>query len=248
MYNGTVWSIYAAFSVKMEVWLLRRMLNRILNISYRRVGGRRSGEWITRLNDDIQTAIILMNGPMNIPHLVVAIINTVLSIILMQKGNIVMLVVTILHILPHLYLNNRVVLKQIPQLKEASQWALEESTSAIKPLITDADVICVYDVRDLMMRKCEESSIRLMKTNMKIHIRNAVSDVITRLFGLGGYLAVLMIGVYFMDKGIMAFSDVTYCFQVRGSIMTGIFTLMICSQNIKANLISVKRINEIFEE
>ncbi len=79
-------------------------------------------------------------------------------------------------------------LRHMPGLKENVQKAMAESTSAIKPLITEADTILLYDVGGLMMKKCEESSRRLMKINQSMHMRNALSSAFLRLFGASGYL------------------------------------------------------------
>ena len=125
---------------------------------------------------------------------------------------------------------------------------MSENTSAIQPLITDADTILLYDAGKLMMKNCNESSRKLMKVNMKIHVRNALSDACMRLFGIGGYLIILLIGYRLIYNGKMAFSDVVYCFQIRGSIIAGIFMLITCLNNLKANAVCIKRINNTLEE
>lgn len=242
LYNGTVWSIYAAFSARMEVWLQKQMLKKILNLPLKEVESRRSGDWITNLNSDIQAAITMMNGPMNMPHAVVAVINTMLSSFLLLQSNLFLFGVMWVFILPHLFINYKIVLKSIPKWKEESQKAMAESTSAIMPLITEAETILLYDAGDFMMQKCEESSRKLMKINMKIHKKNAASNVVFRLFGVGGYFAILFIGCYFIYNGTMAFSDMVYCIQVRGSILAGIFMLFTCLNNIKANAVCMERI------
>ncbi len=83
---------------------------------------------------------------------------------------------------------------------------------------------------------------------MKIHVRNALSDSCGRLLGIGGYLVILLIGYGFISNGTMAFSDVVYCFQVRGSMIAGAIMLVTCLNNLKANAVCVKRINGVFEE
>ena len=94
VYNGMIWAKYAAFSAKVEIWLQKKMFEKILRLPLKRIEHRFSGEWITRLNSDIQAAFTMMNGPMNIPHLVVAIINTMLSCFLMLKSNLLFLGIT----------------------------------------------------------------------------------------------------------------------------------------------------------
>lgn len=247
-YNGIIWAKYAAFSAKAEIWIQKKMFEKILSLPLKRIDSRLSGEWITRLNSDIQAAFTMMNGPMNIPHLAVAIINTMLSCLLMLNRSLLFLGITWMFAIPQLVINYKTVLKATPKLKEESQNAMAENTSAIRPLLTEADTILLYDAKELMMTNCAENSRRLIEVNMKMHVRKAISDMSMRLFGLGGYLMILLIGYRFIYNGTMAFSDVVYCFQVRGSILSGMFMLITCLNNLKANSVCVKRINETFEE
>ena len=156
--------------------------------------------------------------------------------------------VTWVFILPQLLINQKTVLKPISRLKEESQNAMADNTSSIKPLITDADTILLYGASELMMKKCDETSRRLMKINMKMHVRRAVSDVVMRLFGIGGYLIILLIGFGLINEGKMVFSDVVYCFQIRGSILAGMLMIVTCLNNIKMNSVCIKRINDTLEE
>ena len=248
IYNGTVWSSYAVFSAKTEVEIQKTMFNKILSMPLKRIDSHFGGEWITRLNSDIQAAFTMMNGPLNIPHVVVSVINTILASLLMFRGSFLLFGVTWLLILPQLLINYRVVLGHLPKLKEESQHSLSENTSAIKPLITEAHTILLYDAGELMMRTCDGASRKLMKINMKMHVRNALGDVVMRLFGMGGYLIILLLGYRLIQSGVMAFSDVVYCFQVRGAILAGMLMFITCINNLKANAVCVKRINDTFEQ
>lgn len=243
VYNGVIWSMYAAFSARAEAWLQEKMLEKFLSLTLKQADSHFSGEWITKLNSDIQAAFTMMNGPLNIPHLAVSVINTMLSLSLMLRSSLLILGAIWIFILAQLFFNYKIVLEPMPKLKEAAQNAMSENTSAIKPLITDADAILLYDAGGLMMKKYDESSRKLMKINMKIHVRNALSDAGMPLFGATGYLAVLFIGYGFVCAGTMAFSDVVYCFQVRGSMIAGVSMFITCLNNIKANSVCVKRIN-----
>lgn len=248
LYNGTIWSIYADFSGKVEACLQKIMLQKILGLSFRQVDRHFSGEWITRLNSDIQAAFTMMNGPLTIPVAMVSIINMLLSSLLLFKSSFLLCGAAWILLLPHLFMNYKLALRHMPGLKENAQKAMAESTSAIKPLITEADAILLYDAGNLMMKKCEESSRRLMKINQSMHMRNALSSAFLRLFGDSGYLVILIIGYGLILRGDISFSDAVYCFQMRGSILAGMFMLITCLNNIKANLVCVKRINAVFEE
>lgn len=248
VYNGVIWTKYAEFSVKAEIRLQKMMVEKILSLPLQRTEHGLSGEWVTRLNSDIQAAFTMMNGPMNLPHLAVSVINIMLSCLFMLRSSILFLGITWLSAIPQFLIHDRMVLKSLPKLKEESQDAMAGNTSAIKPLLTDAEAILLYDAKELMMRNCAENSRRFMKINMKMHVKKAVSNVSMRFFGIGGYLAILFIGYRYISSGDMAFSDVVYCFQVRGSILSGMSMLITCLNNMKANAVCIKRINEIFEE
>ncbi|MCH5251096.1 MAG: ABC transporter ATP-binding protein [Lachnospiraceae bacterium] len=248
IYNGTVWSSYAAFSAKTEVEVQKVMFSKILSMPLKRVDSHFGGEWITRLNSDLQAAFTMMNGPLNIPHVVVAVINTLVSSFLMFRSSFLLFGVTWLLILPQLLINYKIVLGYLPKLKEESQNFLSDNTSAIKPLIADADTILLYNAGELMMKTCDGASRKLMKINMKMHVRSALGDVFMRLFGMGGYLMILLLGYMFIYNGTMVFSDVVYCFQVRGAILAGMLMLITCLNNLRANSVCIKRINDTFEE
>lgn len=120
LYNGIIWSHYAAFSAKTEVRLQEKMFEKILGLPLKRVDRRFSGEWITKLNSDIQAAFTIMSGPMNLPHLAVAVINTMLSSFLMFKSSRLFLCVTWIFIVLQLFINHKIVFETIPKLKEES--------------------------------------------------------------------------------------------------------------------------------
>lgn len=244
-YNGTVWGIYAAFSTKVEAGLQKALIQKMMSMPLKQAERHVGGEWITRLNSDIQEACMMMNGPLNIPYAAVAVINTLLSSFLMCRSNLVLFWVTWLLMIPHLVMNHIIVLKAAQRLKEASQEAMAESTSAISPLITEADTIRLYDAGDLMMQECEKSSLRLMKVNRKMHRRNALNGAVLRVLGCGGYFAILMLGYHYVLDGRMSFADVVYCLQVRSAILSGMFMLITSVNNIKTKLVCVRRINGV---
>ncbi len=248
LYNGIIWSHYAAFSAKTEVRLQEKMLEKILSLPLKLVDRRFSGEWITKLNSDIHAALTMMNGSMNLPHLAVSVINTMLSSFLMFRSSRLFLCITWIFIVLQLLMNHKIVLETIPKLKEEAQNSMSENTSAIKPLITDADTILLYDAAGLMLKNCEENSRKLMKINMKLHVRNAFSDVCMHLFGIGGYLAILLMGYRFISEGSMAFSGLIYCFQIRNSVITGMRMLITCLNNLKINSVCIRRIHDILED
>ncbi len=86
-----------------------------------------------------------------------------------------------------------------------------------------------------------------MRTNLKMALRMGLSDMLSRLFGIGGYLAVLLTGLEMTRNGTMAFSDVVSCFQIRGAILAGMSMLIVSASNIKANSVSAMKVKHALE-
>lgn len=248
VYNGMIWMKYAAFSAKAEILLQRKMLEKMLSMRLQQIDSRFSGEWMTRLNSDIRAVFTMMNGPFHMPHLIIAFINVTFSCYFMQKSSLLFLGITWIFAIPPFMINDKIVLKAIPKIKEDTQTAMADNTSAIRPLLTDTDAILLYDARELIIRNCTETSRKLMKNNLKIHLRKAGSNAGMQLFGIGGYLMLLFAGFEFIYHGRMAFSDIVYCFQVRGGILSGMLMLMTCLNNLKTNAVCVNRILETLEK
>lgn len=243
-YNGTVWSIYAAFAAKIEAMLQKKLFQKVLGKSFGEIEGKH-GEWITRLNSDIHGAFMLMNGPLNIPHAMVASVNLLLSVLLLCRSSIPIFVLTLIFMLPHMVLHYKLVLTHLPRLKEESQKQLAENTATIVPLISEAEVIWIYRAENLMMQSCEKSSRQLLKTNMMIQIRKTLGETMIRLLGITGYLVILLVAGGSISGGDMQFADLTYALQVRVALLGAMMMLVSCMNNMKSNGVCVKRIRDI---
>ena len=87
-----------------------------------------------------------------------------------------------------------------------------------------------------------------MKSNINMHMRNAFSSAVFRVLGLGGYLVIMLLGFNSIYKGTMSFAELTFSSQVRGSTIAAVQMLIMSGNNIKANSICVKRVNNTFKE
>ncbi len=247
-YNGMVWSIYASFAAKTEVMLQRMMLSKLLAAPLREIECRFNGEWITRLNSDIHAAFLLLNGPLNMPHLAVSAMNIAVLTVLFCNVSPKMFLITWLFLLPYLFLNKRIVLNHLPALKDKSQNALAGSTSAISPLITEADAIVIYDAGELLMHVCEKRSRKLLRINMEMHVRKGVLAGLLQMLGLGSYLVILFAGLVATGEEKTEFDGLTYLFQLRSSLIAAVLMFMTCVNNMKANAVCVRRVNDTLQE
>lgn len=84
LYNGTVWSIYAPFAVRMERKLRVKLYDKISSFSYDRIESAPQGEWLTRLNADVEMPF---SRPIHLPHAVCATVNICVSAIILWCMN-----------------------------------------------------------------------------------------------------------------------------------------------------------------
>jgi ABC-type multidrug transport system fused ATPase/permease subunit len=98
------------------------------------------------------------------------------------------------------------------------------------------------------MRRFEKSSRDLFRANMKIHIRNALGAGILPLFGLSGYLTLLVVSSGWIAAGQLTFGDLTAAFQYRGGVLLGSLMLMNSIVSLNANLAGIRRLNETMAE
>ena len=83
---------------------------------------------------------------------------------------------------------------------------------------------------------------------MKIHGRNAVGGGTVPLFGLSGYLMLLIVSSSWIGEGYFTFGDLTAAFQYRGAILVGSLTLLNCLVTLQGNMAGIRRLNETMDE
>lgn len=59
---------------------------------------------------------------------------------------------------------------------------------------------------------------------------------------------ILTVGYGLVLQGMMSLAEVMYCLQIRQSILAGMLLLFNSMNNIKANSVCAKRINNLLEE
>jgi len=242
LYNGTVWSIYAPFVVKMESRLRIKLFDKIIKFSYERIEATTQGEWLTQLNTDVQMPF---SQPMHFPHAVNAIVRLILSSIFLWLINSVVFVWVILFVVPHFLISQYFVVRFMQALNKESLEATAKNTNEMTTFITCADVALLYDGQNYLLKRFEKSSLALLQVKMKIIKRNAINAAIAILpFGLSGYLILLIISGSWIAQGYLTFGDLTAAFQYRGGILMGANMLINCIVSIKASMAGIHRINE----
>jgi ABC-type multidrug transport system fused ATPase/permease subunit len=245
LYNGTVWSVYAPFCARLEGKLRAKLFNKISSLSYVRVESSSHGEWLTRLNTDVEAPF---SRGFHFPHAACAIVNISVSATILWRMNPAVLGWVLLFVLPHIAVSQLLIARAMPGLHKKSLTATAKNTSDMTALITCADVAALYDAQEYLMHRFEQSSRALWKANMKIRARNALSAGILPLFALGGYLTLLVISSNWIADGGFTFGDLTAAFQFRGGMLTGSMILISCMISIGASMAGVRRLNETLTE
>jgi len=198
LYNGIIWSIYAPFVTRIESKLRVKLFERILKFSYEHIEATAHGEWLTRLNTDVQMPF---SQSIHLPHAVNAILQIGVSAVILWNMNPRMFGWVMLFVIPHIIIGQVFIARAMPGLNKKSLESTAENTSELTALITCADIAALYGGQDYLMKRFEQSSLRLLRAKMKIRNRNALSTAILPLFGMGGYLMLLIISGSWIADG-----------------------------------------------
>jgi len=245
LYNGTVWSIYAPFTVRMESRLRVKLFDRISSFSYERIEATSQGEWLTRLNTDVEMPF---NQPIHLPHAACAIVNISVSAVILWLMNPAIFGWVTLFVIPHIAVSQIFIARVMPKWSKKSLEAKGKNTGEFAAIITCADTAALYAGQDYLMRRFEQSSRDLLRANMKLRTRNAVSAAFLPLFGLGGYLALLIVSGGWIAQGKLTFGGLTAAFQYRGGVLAGSMMLINCLINIGASMAGIRRLNQTLND
>ena len=244
LYNGTIWTLYATFVTKWVGTIRRKLFRHISCLSLQQIEAKPSGEWITRLNADVQEATAILNQSIHLPHAVVSTVNIGVSsmiLVLMDPG---MFGLIIMFVIPHILISQLFIAKPMIRFAMNVQEAAARNATDMNALVTCADTAILYDAQEFLLRRFEKSSLELRKANMKIQHRKAMGSGLLPLMGMSGYLVILLIGGGWMAAGTMTFGELTAAFQYRGGVLVGSMMLINSLVNIKTALAGVKRVNE----
>lgn len=245
LYNGTIWSIYAPFVTRLEGRLRSKLFSKIAALPLERVERAPSGDLITRLNTDVQ---LPFSQPIHLPHLACSTLNILVSSGILLAMNPQIFGLVLLFVVPHILFSQIFIARAMPRLVRKSIEATAENTHSLSAFVTCADVSQIYDAGGYLMDKLQESSRKILKANMRIKRKNALSAAILPLFGMVGYLAILVFCAEWISTGVLSFGDLVGAFQLRGGILLGSMMFINSIVNISSSLAGIQRINALLSE
>lgn len=244
LYNGIVWSIYAPFVVKMEGRLRAKLFMKISAVPYEWMEAVPQGEWVTRLNTDVQMPFSCPH----LPHAVCAIVNISVSAVILWRIHPEMFGLVLLFSIPHIAVSQLLIARAMPELNKKSLEATAANTGELTALITCADIASLYDAQDYLLKRFEKSSLKLFRANMKIRNRNALGAAILPLFGMGGCLVLMIVGSRWIANGNLTVGGLTAAFRYRGGVLSGSMMFINSMVSLGASMAGIKRINETLGE
>lgn len=248
LYNGTIWVFFSKYIARLGARVRIKLFEKITSLSYRTVSEQSAGEWVTLMNSDTEIAVNVIGGVMNTPHGAVALTSVLLSAIVLAVLDWKIFLLSLCFIIPHFCFSLVRLVKPMTGLKEQSQQELANLTAWIAPVIESNEVIQLYGAEEFLRSKIEENSLRLRANQMKIHRKNAINNSLMPLFGVSGYLAMLLFGARQIRQQECSFGDLTKKIQYRGSYVAGVVVVLRCFMNIRTNFAGVKRVNDVIEK
>ena len=244
LYNGIIWTFYATYVAKWVGTIRRKLFGHISRLSLQQIEARPSGEWITRLNADVQAATAILNQSIHLPHAVVSTVNIGVSSMILVLMNPEMFGLIMMFAILHILVSQLFIAKPMIRFAMYVQEATAKNTTDMNALVTCADTAILYDAQEFLLRRFEESSLELRKANMKIQHRRAIGAGLQQLMGMSGYLVILLLGRGWISAGTTTFGELTASFQYRGGMQKSLMMLINSLMNIRTAMAGVKRVNE----
>lgn len=243
LYNGTVWSAYAAWSIRFMSALRARLFGHIASLSLRQIEDMPSGEWFTRLNANVYSASAIINQPLHLPHAATAAVGIAVSSAVLIHMSPAIFALVMAFVLPHMLVSQLFIARPMRTLVPRSLEAAARNATDLNALVTCADTAMLYDARGMLMRRFEEGSLALRGANMRMRARNAAGTALLPLMGMTGYLVLLVAASGWIARGDMTFGELTAAFQYRGGVLMGFSMLITSVVNIAASLAGARRVN-----
>ena len=248
LYNGTVWTVYATYGVRVTARLRRLLFGHMLALPPVALEARPSGEWHTRLNADVQSATAIVNGALHLPHLACAAVNIAVSSVLLARMNPAIFALVLLFVVPHILLSQRFIARPMTDLARRAQEDTAANTTDLNTIVTCAETALLYDAQGYLLGRFEQSSLRLRRANMAMRLRGALGGGLLPLLGMSGYLIILLAGGRWIAEGSLTFGALTAAFQYRGGVLIGMMMALNSIVNCRASLAGIKRVNETLSE
>ena len=245
-YNVSIW---ATISIKTDMMFHKRLRRKLMDSMLARteqdMEKLSAGDWITRLNSDVDKTADYITCPLNFMHAMIATVNLILSSVILIILNPKLFSVAVLVMIPFFILSSVVIIRKIPYYRKRAQESHAGYTNWMEPIVEAGDAITIFDGEEIVMRKVEEESQAIMRQNVKAHKLTAWSSLVNIISGNLGYILLLLMGNSMIGSGVKDFAELTKITQYRGQMMMGVMCVNSCMNNMKTNLSGAERVDEV---
>lgn len=244
-YNSIVWRLFSVMYIEIAGKLRIAAASSITEHSLSEVEKGSSGDFLTRLNLDAGMTIMILGGPLNLPHFVIALFSIICTSLLLVGMDGGAFLIVISFVIPHMLLNWYLVARPMTGLQQKVQEARGRMNTILSAMITMADTAALYDANSMLMRNFRRESREVRHFKMMMVLRNTFGNALVPLFGLMGYLVLLLYASGRIASGNLLFGDLTAISKLQGGILTALFMGMQSGIHICMNLAGLHRMNEI---
>lgn len=245
-YNGTIWRFFGKHYAHMQGRLKLFIMQKLLKKGIEQIDKFSSGDILTRLNQDSQMAMSIYGEPYNLVFLMNGICNLIVSSVFLINVSTKLFLLVIAFVIPHVLINSYFIAPVQSNLQKKVQIASSQLVDMYNCYINMADIIQLYDCNQFMLEKIRQKNEEIRKLNVRKAFFGAISNAIMPLFGLSGYLVLMLSGANMIGSGVITYGTLIYACQLRGGILPASMMIIKSIENICVNKVGVRRIFSVF--
>lgn len=244
-YNGTIWRFFGKHYAHMQGQLNLFIMKKLLKKDIEQIDSLSSGDVLTHLNQDAQMAMSIYGEPWNLVFLLNGICTFIISSIFLYNVSAKLYLLVIAFVIPHVLINSYIIAPAQSRLQTKIQETSAELTDMYTSYVNLSDIIQLYDCNQFMLNKISEKNDEIRKLSVRKSILSAISNAIIPLFGLSGYLVLMIAGANMIFAGVITYGTLLYACQLRNGLLPGSMMIINSITNIKINKVGEKRINSL---
>ena len=244
-YNGTIWRFFGKHYAHMQGRLKLFIMKTLLHKDVEKIDSLSSGDVLLHLNQDAQMAMNIYGEPWNLVFLMNGICNFIVSSILLMNVNSKLYFLVIAFVIPHVLINSFLIAPLQANLQNKIQQESAKLTDIYTSYINMADIIQLYDCSSFLIEKISQKNYEIRKLSVRKAIYSAISNAIIPLFGMSGYLVLMLSGADMISAGVITYGTLIYACQLRMGILPAAMMIIKSVENIKINKVGINRINEL---
>lgn len=245
-YNMTIWSLMASkTTVLLHTNLRKKMFDRMMNLSPEELCDVTGADFFTRLNSDVDKTIEYLTGPVNYIHMVIALVNLIISSVIMAFLNIELYVIGISLVIAAFTINVSLISRKITSYKTEARLSLVKYTDWINSVTKNREMLSIFQGEEYVKAQIKAESKNILKENMKAHNRVSLCNMTYAFSGMLGYLLILLRGNDIMGKEMADFGALCKMTQYRANSVMSVNIIYNSINNMKGNLAGADRVKEI---